>query len=131
MHRVVRFLLHTAQFQYPTLRTASSHNAISLSVLGERQLAYYVPMANTEWPMFSMTNNTFNGDVPVYSPHLGLLTEASMCLNTSARDSVTVEWLQSNFTESSDHWFLSPHQAVLGNTLINFTEKLTTSRYYL
>ena len=85
-------------------------------------LAYYAPLANTNWPGFnaaSMSISTATGEIPVWSPQPNQLTEVTACVNTTDRESLQVVWRQDNFTSDSDYWYLHIKRVSLGEVNIS------------
>ena len=121
------------RFRYPTICTDSSPNGVMLSVSEDTPVAYYAPLANTNWPGFNATSlslSTSDGDVPVLSPQSNQMIEVTTCVNID-RDSLNVVWKQENFTGNSDHWYLNIEQVTLGEINISniINEEVIGCRY--
>ena len=121
-HRVVTFELLITRSRYSTPCTDTAPNGVMLSVSNYTPLAYYTPLANTNWPGFNTVNmslTTVAGLIPVWSPRPNQLTEVTACVNTTDRESLQVVWRQDNFTSDSDYWYLYIKHVSLGETIIS------------
>ena len=111
-----------SRFQYPTPCTDNAPNGVMMSIPGDTPLAYYAPLANTNWPGFNTSNMSLNIDgveIPVLSPQPNQLIESSVCVD-SITDSEVLEivWRQDNFTREHDYWYLSIESVHVGNISI-------------
>ena len=82
----IRFQLMMSRFQYPTPCTDKAPNGVMMSIPGDTPLAYYAPLANTNWPGFNTSNMSLNIDgveIPVLSPQPNQLIESSVCVWTT------------------------------------------------
>ena len=121
-YRVVVFELLITRFQYPSPCTDTTPNGVRLSVSDNTSLAYYAPLANTNWPELNATDISFTttaGKIPVWSPRPNQLTSVTACMNTTDRESLELVWSQDNFTDNSDYWYLHIQNVSLGNTSIS------------
>ena len=121
-HRVVVFELLIARFRYPTPCTDTAPNGVMLSVSDYTPLAYYAPLANTNWPGFNTLNMSFTttaGLISVWSTRPNQLTEIPTCVNTTDRESLQVVWRQDNFTSDSDYWYLYIKRVSLGEAIVS------------
>lgn len=134
LQRTIRFKLMMARFQYPTICTETSPNGVMLSVSEDTPLAYYVPLANRNWPGFNATSLFFSTsrsdrDIPVLTPPLNQVAEVTTCVDTDG-NSLDVVWKQENFTGDSDYWYLRIEQVMLGKiNITNLSEEDNTCRY--
>ena len=119
---MVTFELLMTGFRYPSPCTNTAPNGVRLSVSDNTPLAYYAPLANTNWPGFNTTNMSFTttaGEISVWSPQPNQLTEVTACVNTTDRESLQVVWRQDNFTSDSDYWYLYIKRVSLGEVNIS------------
>ena len=93
-----------------------------MSIPGDTPLAYYAPLANTNWPGFNTSNMSLNIDgveIPVLSPQPNQLIESSVCVdNITDSEVLEIVWRQDNFTSEHDYWYLSIESVHVGNTSI-------------
>ena len=93
-----------------------------MSIPGDTPLAYYAPLANTNWPGFNTSNMSLNIDgveIPVLSPQPNQLIESSVCVDCITDSEVLeIVWRQDNFTSEHDYWYLSIESVHVGNTSI-------------
>ena len=112
------------RFHYasPCFDTDAAPNGVRLSVSDNTPLAYYVPLANTNWPEFNATSMYFTttaGEIPVWSPQPNQITEVTACVNTTDKESLQVVWRQDNFTRDHDYWYLHIRRVSLGEASIS------------
>ena len=78
---------------------------------GDTPLAYYAPLANTNWPGFNTSNMSLNIDgveIPVLSPQPNQLIESSVCVdNITDSEVLEIDWRQDNFTSERDYRYIS------------------------
>ena len=113
-----------SRFQYPTPSSNQSHlNGVMMSIPGDTPLAYYAPLANTNWPGFNTSNMSLNIDgveIPVLSPQPNQLIESSVCVdNITDSEVLEIVWRQDNFTSEHDYWYLTIESVHVGITSIN------------
>ena len=128
---MVTFELLMTRFRYPSPCTDTAPNGVRLTVSGNTPLAYYAPLANTNWPGFNATSMYFTttaGEIPVWSPRPNQLTEVTACVNTTDKESLQVVWRQDNFTSDHDYWYLYIKCVSLGEVNINDIRLGSSSR---
>ena len=119
---MVTFKLLMTKFRYPSPCTDAAPNGVQLTVSGNTPLAYYAPLANTNWPGFNVTSMSFTttaGETPVWSLKPNQLTKVTACVNITGRESLQVVWRQDNFTSDNDYWYLYIKRVSLGKTNIS------------
>ena len=82
---MISFDIATSDFRYPTPCTDGDPNGILLSLNETTNLAYFAPLANTQWDNFNAANitlNVSNKSVPIWSPQLSEVL--STCVSNSA-----------------------------------------------
>ena len=128
------FDMATSDFQYPTPCTDNAPNGILLSMNESSHLAYYTPLANTQWKYFDAENislNVSNTIIPVWSPQL---TETlSVCIANSTianRGMLDIVWRQDNYAPEHDNWFLDIRSVSIGNITENITATTNNSTRY-
>ena len=121
-----------SRFQYPTPCTDKAPNGVMMSIPGDTPLAYYAPLANTNWPGFNTSNMSLNIDgveIPVLSPQANQLIESSVCVdNITDSEVLEIVWRQDNFTSKHDYWYLSIESVHVGNTSITNISETGNSR---
>ena len=128
------FDIATSDFQYPTPCTDNAPNGILLSMNKSSHLAYFVPLANTQWKYFNAENiflNISDTIIPVWSPQL---TETlSVCIANSIianRGMLDIVWRQDGYVPEHDNWFLDIRNVSIGNITENITATTNNSTRY-
>ena len=115
LKRMITFQLMMTRYQYPTPcnEQDTTPRGVLLSVSGDQQLAYYAPLAHTNWSeliLQDLENMRFTSsegvDVPIWSPLQNQVTMVTTCVNTTDRDTLEVVWRQDNFAPGGEHWYL-------------------------
>ena len=130
---MIKFDIATSDFRYPSPCTDRDPNGILLSLNETTNLAYFAPLANTQWDNFNAANitlNVSNKSVPIWSPHLSEVLTA--CVSNSAiakREMLDIVWKQDlNFT-GQDYWYLRIREVRIGNIPLNITATNDSARY--
>ena len=131
---MIWFDIATFDFRYPTPCTDGDPNGILLSMNETTNLAYFAPLANTQWDNFNAANITLNISntfVPIWSPQLSevLIT----CASNSAidkREMLDIVWKQDRYVTGQDYWYLRIRQVLIRDiTLNNITATNDSARY--
>ena len=130
---MIEFDIATFDFRYPTPCTDQDTNGILLSINETTNLAYFTPLANTQWDNFNaatITLNVSNTSVPIWSPQL---TEVlSTCVSNSAiakREMLDIVWKQDRYVAGQDYWYLRIRAVLIGNIALNITATNDSARY--
>ena len=125
------FDISTSDFQYPTPCTDNAPNGILLSMNKSSHLAYFVPLANTQWENFNTENISLNVSdtiIPVWSPQL---TETlSVCIANSTRGMLDIVWRQDGYAPEHDNWFFNIRSVSIGNIIESITATTNNSTRY-
>ena len=129
---MIKFDIATSDFRYPTPCTDEDPNGILLSVNETTNLAYFAPLANTQWDNFNaakITLNVSNTSVHIWSPQLS--EELSTCVsNTIAkREMLDIVWKQDHYFTGQDYWYLRIRAVLIGNIAHNITATNDSARY--
>ena len=131
---MIWFDIATSDFRYPTPCTDGDPNGILLSMNKTTKLAYFAPLANTQWDNFNaakITLNVSNTSVPIWSPQLSEVL--STCVSNSAiakREMLDIVWKQDHYVTGQDYWYLRIRKVLIGNiTLNNITATNDSARY--
>ena len=130
---VIRFDIATSDFRYPTPCTDRDPNGILLSLNETANLAYFAPLANTQWDNFNAANitlNVSNTSVPIWSPQL---TEVlSTCVSNSTidkREMLDIVWKQDRYVTGQDYWYLRIRDVLIRNIPLYITATNDSARY--
>ena len=132
---MIGFDIATSDFRYPTPCTDGDPNGILLSMNKNTNLAYFAPLANTQWDNFNaatITLNVSNTSVPIWSPQL---TEVlTTCVSNSAidkREMLDVVWKQDRYVTGQDYWYLRIIVVRIGYIPLKIIATNDSARYEL
>ena len=130
---MIRFDIATSDFRYPTPCTDEDPNGILLSINETTNLAYFAPLANTQWDNFNAANTTLNvsnKSVPISSPQLS--EEFSTCISNSAiakREMLDIVWKQDRYATGQDYWYLRIREVLIRSIPLYITATNDSPRY--
>ena len=130
---MILFDIATSDFRYPTPCTDRDPNGILLSINETTNLAYFAPLANTQWDNFNaatITLNVSNTSVHIWSPHLSEVL--STCVSNSViakREMLDIVWKQDRYVTGQDYWYLRIRAVLIGNIPLNITATNDSARY--
>ena len=130
---MIWFDIATSDFRYPTPCTDGDPNGILLSINETTNLAYYAPLANTQWDNFiaaTITLNVSNTSVPIWSPQLSEVL--TTCVSNSAitkREMLDIVWKQDRYVARQDYWYLRIRAGLIGHIFLNITATNDSARY--
>ena len=130
---MIEFDIATSDFRYLTPCTDRDPNGILLSINETTNLAYFAPLANTQWDNFNAANitlNVSNTSVPIWSPQL--TEEFSTCVSNSAiakREMLDIVWKQDRYATGQDYWYLRIREVLIGYIARNITATNDSARY--